>query len=164
MPRPPRLHMLRNKVITVALGSLQLERLIALRAVSLTAIPAIIQTMNDHMLQCVDIQLEILQTLLSLVPNFPTIHSRRLANVRAFVLRSLFSSLTDGLPPFPRFRLHVSRTAVVSSTVAVALHQSAMFIIDKVVEEDHRRINLESITACSGHDDTSARSRRARRV
>ena len=81
------------KVITIALGSLQ--RLIALRAVSLATIPTIIQTMNDCMSQGVDIQLKILQTLLSLITNFPAIHGRLLANVRAFVLRSLFSSLTD---------------------------------------------------------------------
>jgi hypothetical protein len=81
------------KVITIALGSLQ--RLIALRAVSLSAIPAIIQTMNDCMSQGVDIQLKILQTLLSLITNFPTIHGRLLADVRAFVLCPLFSSLTD---------------------------------------------------------------------
>jgi hypothetical protein len=42
--------MLRNdhEVITVALSSLRGERLTALRAVSLSAIPAIIQTMNDR--------------------------------------------------------------------------------------------------------------------
>jgi hypothetical protein len=74
------------KVIMIALGSLQ--RLIALRAVSLSAIPAIIQTMNDCMSQGVDIQLRILQTLLSLITNFPTIHGRLLANVRAYVLYS----------------------------------------------------------------------------
>jgi hypothetical protein len=53
---------------------------------SFSAIPAIIQTMNDCMSQGVDIQLKILQTLLSLITNFPTIHGRLLADVRAFVL------------------------------------------------------------------------------
>jgi len=72
------------KVITIALGALQ--RLITLRAVSLSAIPTVIQTMNDCMSQGVDIQLKILQTLLSLITNFPTIHGRLLANVRASVL------------------------------------------------------------------------------
>jgi len=47
-----------DKVITIALSSLQ--RLIALRAVFLYAIPATIQTMNDCMSQRVDIQLKIL--------------------------------------------------------------------------------------------------------
>ena len=80
-------------VLTIALSSLR--HLIALRAVSLSVISAtIIQTINDRMSQGVDIQFKILQTLLSLITNFPAIHGR-LANVRAFVLRSLFSSLTD---------------------------------------------------------------------
>ena len=79
--------------LTIALGSLR--HLIALPAVSLSVISAtIIQTINDHMSQGVDIQFKILQTLLPLITNFPAIHGR-LANVRAFVLRSLFSSLTD---------------------------------------------------------------------
>jgi len=77
------------KVIAITLGSL--PRLISLRAVSLSAIPAIIQTMNDCMSQGVDIQLKILQTLLTLITNFPTIHSRLLADVRVFVLCPLFS-------------------------------------------------------------------------
>ncbi len=67
------------KVITIALGSLQ--RLIALRAISLSALPAVIQTINDCMAQGVDIQLKILQTLLSLITNFPAIHGRLLADV-----------------------------------------------------------------------------------
>jgi hypothetical protein len=58
------------EVITIALGSLQ--RLISLRAVSLSAVPSIIQTMNDCMSQGVDIQLKVLQTLLSLIPTSPT--------------------------------------------------------------------------------------------
>ena len=68
------------KVITIALGSLQ--RLISLHAVPLSAVPAIIQTMNDCISQGVDIQLKILQTLLSLITNFSAVHSRLLANVR----------------------------------------------------------------------------------
>jgi hypothetical protein len=43
---------------TITLSTLQ--RLVALRAVSLSAIPAIIQTMNDSMLQGVDLQFKIL--------------------------------------------------------------------------------------------------------
>ena len=61
-----------SKVITIALGSLQ--RPITLRAVSLSAIPTIIQTVNDPMSQGVHLQLKILQTPLSLITNFPTIH------------------------------------------------------------------------------------------
>ena len=54
------------KVVTVALGFLQ--RLIALQNVRLSATPALIQTTNDCTLQRVDIQLKILQTLLSVSP------------------------------------------------------------------------------------------------
>jgi hypothetical protein len=85
------------------------------------------------MLQVVDIQLKIFQTLLSIVTNFPTIHGKLLVNVRAFVLCSLFSSLTDGLALLPRFGLSGYM--------------------------NHYRMNHSS-----GHDDTSARSRSARRV
>ena len=79
------------KVITIALAALQ--RLISLRAVSLSAVPTIIQTMNDCMSQGVDIQLKILQTLLSLITNFPAVHGRLLANVRGFLLHA-FSLLS----------------------------------------------------------------------
>ncbi|KAI0300723.1 hypothetical protein B0F90DRAFT_1722805 [Multifurca ochricompacta] len=126
------------KVITIALGSLQ--RLITLRAVSLSAIPTIIQTMNDCMSQGVDIQLKILQTLLSLITNFPAIHGRLLAN-------SLLLC----------FKLHESRTAVVSSTAAATLRQLVMFVVDKVVEEDRRLLlasELESITLPDGTTQT----------
>jgi hypothetical protein len=77
------------KVITIALGSLQ--RLITLRAISLSALPAVIQTINDCIAQGVDIQLKILQTLLSLITNFPAINGRLLANV------SLWSHIFDVL-------------------------------------------------------------------
>ncbi len=81
------------KVITIALGCLQ--RLISLRAISLSALPAIIQTMNDCMAQSVDIQLKILQTLLSLITNFSTLHGRLLANVS--VWSRIVGVLTDGV-------------------------------------------------------------------
>ncbi|KAI9452204.1 hypothetical protein F5148DRAFT_1237059 [Russula earlei] len=122
------------KVITIALGALQ--RLIVLRAVSLSVIPAIIQTMNDCMSQGVDIQLKILQTLLSLITNFPAIHGRLLANALLLC-----------------FKLHDSRTAVVSSTAAATLRQLVMFVVDKVIEEDRRLLlanELESITLPDG--------------
>ena len=128
------------KVVAIALGSHQ--RLIALRAVSLSAIPAIIQTMNDFMSQGVDIQLRVLQILLSLIT---TIHDKILASVCAFVLSS---SLTDGLRgiccEIGPFKLHGSRTAVVSPTRAATLRQLVMFIVDKVVEEDRRMFVFQS--------------------
>lgn len=72
------------KVTSIALGSLQ--RLIALRAVPPSAVQSIIDTMNDCMSQGVDIQLRILQTLLSLITNFTSIHGPLLAEVRHYPL------------------------------------------------------------------------------
>ena len=77
-----------SKVTSIALGSLQ--RLITLRAVSQPAVQNIINTMNDCMSQGVDIQLRILQTLLSLITNFTSIHGPLLGDVRFH--RFLFNS------------------------------------------------------------------------
>ncbi|KAH9049815.1 hypothetical protein EDB83DRAFT_2543167 [Lactarius deliciosus] len=126
------------KVITISLGSLQ--RLITLRAISLSSLPAVIQTINDCMTQGVDIQLKILQTLLSLITNFPAIHGRLLADALLLC-----------------FKLHESRTAVVSSTAAATLRQLVMFVVDKVVEEDRRLLHaneLEPITLPDGTTQT----------
>ena len=70
------------KVVAISLGSLQ--RLIALKAVPQSAVPLIINTMNDAMSQGVDIQLRILQTLVSLITNFPSVHGGLLGEVRFF--------------------------------------------------------------------------------
>ena len=67
------------KVVMISLGSLQ--RLIALKAVPQSAVPLIITTMSDCMNQGVDIQLRILQTLLSLITNFPAVHGQLLGDV-----------------------------------------------------------------------------------
>ncbi|KAF8495977.1 hypothetical protein F5888DRAFT_515535 [Russula emetica] len=99
-------------------------------------------------------------------PSSPTSSLFTAANVRAFVLCSLFSSFTDGPALLLCFKLHESRTAVVSSTAAATLRQLVMFIVDKVVEEDCRMLlanELESMTLPDG--TTQARGhRRARRV
>jgi len=70
------------KVVAMSLGSLQ--RLISLKAVPRSAVPRLIATMNDAMSQGVDIQLRILQTLVSLVPNFPDVHGSQLGEVDPF--------------------------------------------------------------------------------
>lgn len=67
------------KVVAISLGSLQ--RLIALKAVPQSAVPLIINTMSDAMSQGVDIQLRILQTLVSLITNFPSVHGGLLGEV-----------------------------------------------------------------------------------
>jgi hypothetical protein len=71
------------KVVAISLGSLQ--RLIALKAVPQSAVPLIITTMSDSVSQGVDIQLRILQTLLSLITNFPAVHGALLGDVSAHV-------------------------------------------------------------------------------
>lgn len=75
------------KVVAISLGSLQ--RLIALKAVPHSAVPLMINTMSDAMSQGVDIQLRILQTLVSLIPNFPAIHGTLLGDVRLGNIHSL---------------------------------------------------------------------------
>ncbi|KAL7278295.1 hypothetical protein ACG7TL_008271 [Trametes sanguinea] len=107
------------KVVAISLGSLQ--RLIALKAVPQSAVPLIINTMSDCMNQGVDIQLRILQTLLSLITNFPAVHGQLLGDALLLC-----------------FRLQESRIAVVSSTAAATLRQLVMFVVDKVVDEDRR--------------------------
>ena len=59
------------KVITIALSSL-----IALCTVSLSAIPAITQTINDRMSHGVDIQLKILQTPVTVIHSRQTTRKR----------------------------------------------------------------------------------------
>ncbi|GJJ14425.1 hypothetical protein Clacol_008689 [Clathrus columnatus] len=105
------------KVIAISLGSLQ--RLISLKAVPLTAVPLIVSIMNDCISQGVDIQLRILQTLLSLITNFPDIHDTLLGDALLVC-----------------FKLQESKIAVVSSTAGATLRQLLMFVVDKVLDED----------------------------
>ncbi|KAJ7911535.1 hypothetical protein B0H13DRAFT_2009133, partial [Mycena leptocephala] len=107
------------KVVAISLGSLQ--RLIALKAVPQSAVELIIKTMSDAMSQGVDIQLRILQTLLSLVTNFPAVHGSLLGEALLLC-----------------FKLQESKIAVVSSTAAATLRQLVMFVFDKMVDEDRR--------------------------
>ncbi|EIW78018.1 hypothetical protein CONPUDRAFT_146079 [Coniophora puteana RWD-64-598 SS2] len=107
------------KVVAISLGSLQ--RLIAMRAVPLSAVPAIIETMTDAMSQGVDIQLRILQTLVSLITNYPSVHGVQLGDALLLC-----------------FKLQDSRIAVVSSTAAATLRQLVMFVVDKMVTEDRQ--------------------------
>lgn len=67
------------KVVAISFGSL--HRLISLKAVPLSAVPSIIDIMGDCINQGVDIQLRILQTLLSLITNFPSVHGELLGDV-----------------------------------------------------------------------------------
>ncbi|KAF7985483.1 hypothetical protein HWV62_5261 [Athelia sp. TMB] len=114
------------KVVGISLGSLQ--RLIALKAVPQSAVPLIINTMTDAVSQGVDIQLRILQTLLSLITNFPAVHGELLGEALLLC-----------------FKLQESRIAVVSSTAAATLRQLVMFVVDKVVDEDRQGVPDSSL-------------------
>ncbi|KAF7416059.1 hypothetical protein PC9H_002319 [Pleurotus ostreatus] len=105
------------KVVAISLGSLQ--RLIVLKAVPLSAVPMIVNTMTDAMSQGVDIQLKALQTLVSLITGFPEVHGELLGDALLLC-----------------FKLQESKIAVVSSTAAATLRQLVMFIVDKMVDED----------------------------
>ncbi|KAK0468574.1 hypothetical protein IW261DRAFT_1518270 [Armillaria novae-zelandiae] len=107
------------KVVAISLGSLQ--RLIALKAVPQSAVALIISTMSDAISQGVDIQLRILQTLLSLITNFPAVHGPMLGDALLLC-----------------FKLQESKIAVVSSTAAATLRQLVMFVVDKMVDEDRK--------------------------
>ena len=71
------------KVVATSIGSLQM--IIDLRLVPQSAVPLIVMTMNDCLAQGVDIQLRILQTLLSLITGFESIHGQLLGDVRVFL-------------------------------------------------------------------------------
>lgn len=68
-----------SKVVAISIGSFQ--RLISMRAVPQTSVASIISVLADSISQGVDIQLKILQTLLSLLTNFPDIHDDLLGDV-----------------------------------------------------------------------------------
>jgi len=148
-----------TEVITIARGSLQ--RLISLRAVSLSTVTAIIQTVNACMSQGVDIQLKILQILLSLITNFPAmlpVHSRLLANLRTSIS---FSCCPDGRWMLNTRPWRCRPCYYVSSCMnpgrlscrggggdAVAMLRRLVVGVDKVVEEGRPLVlagKLESI-------------------
>ena len=89
------------------------------------------------MSQGVDIQLRILQTLVSLVPNFPDIHGDLLGEVSCFLDPDDRNQLTQYYKALLLcFKLQESRIAVVSSTAAATLRQLVMFVVDKMDVED----------------------------
>lgn len=86
-----------SKVVAISIGSFQ--RLISMRAVPQTSIPSIISVLSDSISQGVDIQLKILQTLLSLLTNFPDIHDDLLGDVCTYCYLFVnFTCLFIGFP------------------------------------------------------------------
>jgi hypothetical protein len=108
------------KVVVIFLSSLQ--HLISLKAIPQSAVPHIINIMSDAMSQGVDIQVHILQTLVSLVLNFLAIHGDLLGPGRCIC--------------YGCFKLQKSQIAMLVSTIAAMLWQLVMLIVDKMVLED----------------------------
>ncbi|EJU01163.1 hypothetical protein DACRYDRAFT_22928 [Dacryopinax primogenitus] len=107
-----------SKLASIALGTLQ--RLVASRLISPSFAPRIISTLStDCLTGGVDIQLKVLQTLLSLLTAFSDVSGELLAE-------ALLAC----------FKLHESKAAVVSSTAAATLRQLVILVFDKVADED----------------------------
>ncbi|WVO17542.1 hypothetical protein L204_105237 [Cryptococcus depauperatus] len=101
------------KVIAISIAALQ--RLVALGGVPTDKLPQVLSTLKGVSNQAVDIQLKILQTLLSILTFNKDIHEEILGNVLLLC-----------------FRLQDSRVSVVSSTAAATLRQAVMLIFDKL--------------------------------
>ncbi|KAF8311099.1 hypothetical protein DL93DRAFT_1519713 [Clavulina sp. PMI_390] len=111
------------KIVVLCLSSL--HRLIAFKAIPASAIPNVVSTLSDCLSQGVDVQLRILQMLLSLLTNYPGTHGDLLGDALLLC-----------------FKLQESRIAVVSSTAAATLRQLVMLVFDKVVDHD-RQVSSE---------------------
>jgi hypothetical protein len=80
------------KIVIMCLGSL--HRLITLKLVPVSSVQIVISTLSDCISQGVDVQLRILQILLSLLTNYPSTHGNLLGDVRVSYSQSIVSSLT----------------------------------------------------------------------
>lgn len=67
------------KIVIMCLSSL--HRLITLKAIATAAVPGVVATLSDCVSQGVDVQLRILQILLSLLTNYPSTHGDLLGDV-----------------------------------------------------------------------------------
>ncbi|WRT70613.1 uncharacterized protein IL334_007611 [Kwoniella shivajii] len=101
------------KVIAISIGALQ--RLVALGGVPTEKLPEVLQTLSSVANQAVDIQLRILQTLLSILTFNHDIHGDILGDALLLC-----------------FKLQDSRVSVVSSTAAATLRQAVMLIFDRL--------------------------------
>ncbi|OCF58554.1 hypothetical protein L486_04587 [Kwoniella mangroviensis CBS 10435] len=101
------------KVIGISIAALQ--RLVALGGVPTSKLPDVLQTLSSVSNQAVDIQLKILQTLLSILTYNQDVHDEVLGNALLLC-----------------FKLQESRVSVVSSTAAATLRQAVMLIFDRL--------------------------------
>ncbi|KAK8850458.1 hypothetical protein IAR55_004376 [Kwoniella newhampshirensis] len=101
------------KVIGISIAALQ--RLVSLGGVPTTNLPQVLATLTSVTNQAVDIQLKILQTLLSILTFNKDVHDEVLGTALLLC-----------------FKLQDSRVSVVSSTAAATLRQAVMLIFDRV--------------------------------
>ncbi|WWC92223.1 uncharacterized protein L201_007177 [Kwoniella dendrophila CBS 6074] len=101
------------KVIGISIAALQ--RLVALGGVPTDRLPDVLQTLSSVANQAVEIQLKILQTLLSILTYNEDVHGEVLGNALLLC-----------------FKLQESRVSVVSSTAAATLRQAVMLIFDRL--------------------------------
>ncbi|WVQ85868.1 hypothetical protein IAT38_008036 [Cryptococcus sp. DSM 104549] len=101
------------KVVGISIAALQ--RLVALGGVPTAKLPQVLATLTSVASQAVDIQLKILQTLLSILTFNKDVHDEVLGNALLLC-----------------FKLQDSRVNVVSSTAAATLRQAVMLIFDRI--------------------------------
>lgn len=104
-----------------------------------------LQTLGDVAGQGVDIQLKLLQTLLSILTNNNDIHDEALGSVspsRQHPQTPGHVMQTDDQTLLLCFKLQESRVSVVSSTAAATLRQAVMLVFDRVAVPDKTTIPL----------------------
>ncbi|KAM0789810.1 hypothetical protein ACM66B_006661 [Microbotryomycetes sp. NB124-2] len=118
------------KVIALAVSALQ--RLIAIGAVPKNLVKQILDTLEHVTPQGVEIQLKVLQTLVSLLT------TRTQASTRAGAILAEALVQGDDLSQALELthQLSTSRTPVVASTASATLRQMFMFVFERVAEED----------------------------
>ena len=110
----------------------------ACHCASQEAVPAILVTLDSVVNQGVDIQLKVLQTILSVLTYCGDVHGDVLGNVsldqttfpcmpHAFLVKQALLIC---------FKLHEAKPSVVNSTAAATLRQAVMLIFERVVAED----------------------------
>lgn len=105
------------KIVGISIAALQ--RLVALGGVPLASLPDVLATLSSVSGQAVDIQLKILQTLLSILTYCKDMHGDTLGTALLLC-----------------FKLQDSRVNVVSSTAAATLRQAIMLVFDRVAAAD----------------------------
>lgn len=99
-----------------------------------SSLPGVLTTLHSVAGQAVDIQLKLLQTLLSILTHNTDIHDDVLGNASHLAYDSLQQAHIQAL--LLCFKLQDSRVSVVSSTAAATLRQAVMVIFDRI-SSDH---------------------------